>query len=140
MYLLDTHVVSALRKAGTPLADSALVAWAGSVESRSLYIASITVLELEIGVQRMERKDPRQGQILREWLTQKVLTAFAGRVLPFDLIAAQYCARLHVPNPRSDRDSFIAAIGRTCDMIVVTRNVRDFESMGVELFNPWQEP
>ena len=139
MFLLDTNVVSELRKAGTSNADVNLSQWASSVESGYLYLSSISVLELEIGVLRMERRDKRQGKVLRSWLANRVLPAFDGRVLPFDLAAAERCARFHVPDPRSDRDSFIAAIAQVHNLIVVTRNIQDFEPLGVSLLNPWQQ-
>jgi len=137
LYLLDTNVVSDLRKAGTPTADSKLIEWASDIESGHLYISSITVLELEIGVQRLERRDKRQGKVLRSWLEDKVYPSFEGRVLPFCIDSAAYCAQLHVPDQRSDRDSFIASIAYVHDMTVATRNLRDFEGMGVSLVNPW---
>ena len=139
MFLLDTSVVSELRKAGTSKADVNLTQWAGSVESGYLYLSSISVLELEIGVLRMERRDKRQGKVLRLWLANRVLPAFDGRVLPFDLAAAECCAQFHVPHPRSDRDSFIAAIAQVHNLTVVTRNIQDFEPLGVPLLNPWQQ-
>jgi predicted nucleic acid-binding protein len=139
VFLLDTDVVFELRKAGTSNADVNLSQWASSVESGYLYLSSISVLELEIGVLRMERRDKRQGKVLRSWLANRVLPAFDGRVLPFDLAAAERCARFHVPDPRSDRDSFIAAIAQVHNLIVVTRNIQDFEPLGVSLLNPWQQ-
>ncbi len=137
MYLLDTNVVSELRKAANNSADPNLVAWASSVEAGSLYISSITLLELEIGVQRVERRDKRQGKVLRNWLSEKVGPAFAGRILPFDSGSAEICAGYHVPNPSSDRDSYIAAIAAQHGMVVATRNERDFASFDVPILNPW---
>jgi predicted nucleic acid-binding protein len=100
VFLLDTNVVSELRKAGTSHADANLTQWAVSVKSGLLYLSSISVLELEVGVLRMERRDKRQGKVLRTWLANRVLPAFEGRVLPFDHVAAERCARFHVPAPR----------------------------------------
>ena len=140
MYLLDTNVVSELRKAGTNSIDSNLEAWAQTIESGHLYITSITVLELEIGVQRIERRDKRQGKVLRNWVDDRVVPSFEDRILAFDESAAIYCAGLHVPDQRSDRDSFISAIAYVHDMSVVTRNTKDFEGMGIELINPWRKP
>jgi len=137
LYLLDTNVVSDLRKAGTPAADPNLIEWASDIESGHLYISSITVLELEIGVQRLERRDKRQGKVLRSWLEDRVYPSFEGRVLAFCLDSAAYCAQLHVPNQRSDRDSFIASIAYVHDMTVATRNLKDFSGMGISLVNPW---
>ena len=85
----------------------------------------------------LERPDPAQGDILRAWIDDRVLPAFAGRVLAIDTRIAQQCARLHVSHPRAERDALIAATARVHNMCVATRNVRDFEPTGVELFNPW---
>ena len=137
MFLLDTNVVSELRRVASGEANEHLITWASSVESSALYLSSVSVLELEIGVQRVERRDRRQGRVLRSWLVDKVRPAFQGRVLPFDEASALICAKYHVPNPRSDRDSFIAAIAESNDMSVVTRNIKDFEPLGVRVLNPW---
>lgn len=115
-----------------------VVNWANSVASGELYISSVTTLELEIHVQRMERRDRRQGRVLRRWLTERVVPAFAGRILPFDAQAAKYCAHYHVPDPRPDRDSFIAAIAQVHSLTVVTRNTADFQPFEVPIFNPWE--
>jgi len=99
MYLLDTNVVSELKKAKSGKADKNIVAWASSVSATSLYLSAITVLELETGILLVERRDPEQGAVLRSWLTAHVLPAFSIRILPVDTAAAQCCAKLHVPAP-----------------------------------------
>ena len=137
MYLLDTNAVSDLRKAGTRSENPGLVAWATGVSNLDLFLSSISVLELEIGVQRVERRDAKQGRVLRRWLSEAVLPAFVDQILSFDLAAALLCAEYHVPNPSSDRDSFIAAIAASHELTVVTRNQRDFAPFGVALINPW---
>ena len=137
MYLLDTNVVSELRKASSGNVSKNVVAWANSVSAARLYLSVITVLELETGVLLVERRDPTQGAILRSWLNKHVLPAFAGRILAVDTAVAQRCAKLHVPDPRSDRDSIIAATALVHGMTVVTRNVDDFVPTGVEILNPW---
>jgi len=139
MYLLDTNVISELRKANTNKADENVVAWAGSVSSSRMFISAITVLELETGILLIERKDPQQGAVLRGWFDSSVLPAFAGRILSFDSAVAQRCAKLHVPDPRSDRDSMIAATALANDLTVVTRNVDDFKATGVKIINPWTD-
>lgn len=138
MFLLDTNVVSELRKAKSGIADRNVVAWATSVRPSSLFLSVITLLELETGVLLMERRDPAQGATLRTWLTGQVLPAFDGRVLAIDAAVAQRCARLHVPDRRSERDSLIAATALVHGMTVVTRNVVDFEQTGALLLDPWQ--
>jgi toxin FitB len=137
MYVLDTNVVSELRKAKAGKADPNVVAWARSVPVPSLYLSAVTVLELEIGVLLVERRDPTQGSLLRTWLLDHVLTAFADRVLAVDTTVAVTCARLHVPDPRADRDALIAATALAHGMKVVTRNVADFEPLDIPVLNPW---
>lgn len=137
MYVLDTNVVSELRKAKSGKADKNVTAWAVSVMPSSLFLSAMTVLELETGILMVERRDPVQGAVLRAWLNDHVLLAFAGRVLAVDMAVAQRCARLHVPDPRADRDALIAATALVHGMMVVTRNVIDFVPTGVQILNPW---
>ena len=138
MYLLDTNVISELRKANSGKANQNVVLWAQGVAASSLYISVITILELETGVLLRERKDPAQGAILRAWLNTHVLPTFTERTIALDTAIAQCCAKLHVPDPRSDRDAIIAATALVHGMTVVTRNVDDFSATGVELLNPWE--
>jgi predicted nucleic acid-binding protein len=135
MYILDTNVVSELRKAKK--ADQNVTKWAQPLPSATLYISVISLLELEIGILLMERRDKEQGAILRAWMNRHVLPTFSGRILAIDTTVAQRCAALHVPNPRSDRDALIAATALVHGLTVATRNVADFEGMGVNLLNPW---
>ncbi len=139
MFVLDTNVVSELRKARHGRADPNVVAWADSVDAGALYISAITVLELEAGVLRMERRDPSQGAMLRTWLDQQVLAEFKDRVLPIDTAVAKRCAGLHVPDPRAERDALIAATALVHGMTVVTRNTMDFASTGAPLIDPWSQ-
>jgi hypothetical protein len=137
MYLLDTNIVSELRRAKAGKADPRLTAWAASVSVASLFLSVITVLELEYGVLLVERRDAAQGAILRSWLDERVAPAFAGRILAVDNTVARRWARLLVPDPRSDRNALIAATALVHGLTVVTRNVADFEPTGVGILNPW---
>jgi len=140
MFLLDTNVVSELRKGNSGKAGKAnakVLAWAGSVAANTLHLSAITILELETGIQLLARRDPKQGAVQRTWLDQHVLPAFNGRILAIDTAVAQRCAQLHVPDPRADRDALIAATALVHGMTVVTRNVDDFKRTGVALLNPW---
>jgi predicted nucleic acid-binding protein len=138
MFLLDTNVVSELRKAGSGRADPNVTRWAASVPTARLFISVITLMELESGVLRMARRDARQGAALRHWLTAQVTPAFAGRVLPVDEVVALRAAALHVPDPRPDSDALIAATALVHGLTVVTRNRVDFEPMAVALLDPWR--
>ena len=137
MFILDTNVVSELRKAKTGRADANVVAWAEVQDPSALFLSAITLLELEMGIRQTERRDRAQGAVLRAWMTDRVLPAFEGRILPVDGPVALCCAALHVPDPRSDRDALIAATGIVHAMAIVTRNVADFAPTGVQIINPW---
>ena len=137
MFLLDTNVVSELRKIRLGKADASVAAWADSLESTDLYLSVITVQELETSVLLAERRDPVQGAVLRAWLNDQVLPTFAGRILPVDTAVALRSARLHVPNQRPVLDALIAATALVHGMTVATRDVADFEQTGARKINPW---
>ena len=138
MYVLDTNVVSELRKIRLGKADSQVAAWADRIEVMDLFLSVITIQELEIGVLLAERRDPSQGAVFRLWLNGHVMPAFSGRILDVDTAVAQRSAKLHIPDPRPVRDGLIAATALVHGMTVVTRNVADFEPTGVPTLNPWR--
>ncbi|WP_375429631.1 type II toxin-antitoxin system VapC family toxin [uncultured Sphingomonas sp.] len=137
MYLLDTNVLSELRKRRSGKIDPAVEAWVGTVDQAQLHLSAMTIMEVELGMAQLERRDHRQAAILRLWLHEKVLPAFAGRILSLDTAIALRCARLHVPDPKSERDAWIAATGLVHDMTIVTRNLVDFVTTGATLLDPW---
>lgn len=137
MYLLDTNVISELRKAKTGKISKNVETWASHVPASTLFLSVITILELELGVRLLERRDTSQGAVLRSWFDDHVLTTFSDRILDINSTVALRCAALHVPNSQSDRDALIAATALVHGMTVVTRNVVDFERTGVEIINPW---
>jgi len=137
MYLLDTNVISELRKAGTSRANEQVINWAKQIPTSHLYISAITILEIEMGILQLERKDPKQAVIYRTWLNEHVLKAFSDRVLSFDTSVALACTQLHVPNPKSERDAMIAATAIIYGLTLVTRNVKDFKHIELDLINPW---
>jgi predicted nucleic acid-binding protein len=137
MFLVDTNVVSELRKVRAGKADERVSRWADSADAADLYLSAITIHELEIGVLLAERKDPPQGRILRAWLSGHVLVAFDGRILPIDTAVAQRSAQLNVPDKRPIQDGLIAATALVHGMTIVTRNVADFAPTGVRVLDPW---
>ena len=137
MFLLDTNVVSELRKAKAGKADRNVAAWAKSAPASSLFVSAVTILELELGVLLAERRDPSQGALLRTWLESHVLAAFADRILPVDTAVARRSAGLHVPDPRPIRDALIAATALVHQLVVVTRDVADFAPTGAQVIDPW---
>lgn len=135
MYLLDTRVVSELRRRDRT--DARVAAWVDATDPAELFVSVVTVLELEMGVLAVERRDASQGALLRRWLEERVLPVFEDRILPIDLQVARRCAGLHVPDRRAERDALVAATALRHAMTVATRNVADFSPMGVAVFDPW---
>ena len=135
--LLDTNVVSELRKVRSGKADGRVAEWARQADITTLYLPAITLMELELGVLLAERRDARQGALLRGWLNEQVLPSFDGRIVAADGAVALRAAAMHVPDPRPMRDALIAATALVHDMTVVTRDVGDFVPCGVSVLNPW---
>lgn len=138
MYLLDTDVVSELRKVKAGKAHPNVAAWSAAVAPTETFLSAISVLDLERGVLRIERRDAAQGAVMRAWMDGHVLPTFGGRILPIDAAVARCCAKLHIPDPRPERDALIAATALIHGMTVVTRNVEDFEPTDVAILNPWE--
>lgn len=136
MFVLDTNVLSELRR--PERADPNVVAWADGIPVAQFFLSAISLLEIERGVLQIERRDAQQGQVLRRWVDEQLLVRFDSRILPVDAAVAMRCARLNIPDPRSERDALIAATALIHGMTVVTRNAGDFAATGVELLNPWQ--
>ena len=138
MFLVDTNVISESRKVRSGRAAPEVVAWLRATDPSTTFISAMSLFELELGVVLIERRDSAQGERLRRWLDHVVRPGFAGRVLAMDASVAVACAALHVPDPVSERDGWIAATGLVHGLTVVTRNVADFAATGVRLFNPWE--
>jgi predicted nucleic acid-binding protein len=134
-YVLDTNVVSALRVRGR---SPSVEAWA-AIPATDQFVTATTIAEIERGVVTKERSDAAQGAVLRRWFQERVLPAFADRMLPFDLPAARILATLRVPEHAPLDDALIAAIAQAAEMTVATRNTKHFEPLGVHCHNPWDQ-
>jgi len=137
MFILDTNVISELRKAGSGKADQNVVFWLSQHNAENLYISTITLMEIELGILRIARRDAVQGQLLRKWMDHHILPEFSDRTISIDIAVALRAAALHVPDPRPERDSLIAATALVHRMVIVTRNGADFLPMGVTVIDPW---
>ena len=138
MFLLDTNVISELRKARAGKANRGVSNWAAGVPAALMFVSVVSLHELEHRVLLAERKDPEKGAVLRAWLDDSVVPAFADRILPIDTETALRSAALHVPNPAPFRDAFIAATALVHGMTVVTRNNKDFDRFeNLVVVNPW---
>ena len=140
MFLLDTNVVSEARRIAVGRADARFERCISNIEPALAYISVVTLIELEIGVMRLEQHDPPSGAVLRRWLEQDVQTAFENRILPVDPATARFAASLHIPDPAPVNDALIAATALARTMSVVTRNTDDFTRFnGLDVINPWTE-
>lgn len=137
MYLLDTNIVSESRKLGTARVDAVASSWLDRIDSAQTFLSAMTLFELERGVQQMERRDAAQGLALRRWLNDRVKATYGTRILPLSATVALICAGLHIPDPNSARDAWIAATAIDAGLTLATRNTGDFVAMGVRLVNPF---
>ncbi|AGB75538.1 MULTISPECIES: type II toxin-antitoxin system VapC family toxin [Rhizobium] len=137
-YLLDTNVVSELRKVGDGKADANVTQWVASQDAGELFISAITILEIERGILSVQRRDASQGARLREWMDSRVRPEFVDRILPIDDAVATRCAHLHIPDRRNEADALIASTALVHGLTIVTRNIKDFDGTGVIIVDPWQ--
>lgn len=138
MFLLETHVVSELRKVSSGKAHPNVIAWNETVDPAETFISTVVLHELEIGVRSVERSDAMAGKVLRHWLKEVVIPAFSGRILPLDEAAAIKAAEWHVLDPKPINDAYIAATAFVRRLTLVSRNTKDFSEMGVPVINPWE--
>ncbi len=139
MYLLDTNIISEIRKINAGRANRGVTDWAKSIDKGLMYMSCISLLEIERGILSLERRDVQQGSLYRSWFENIVKPQFQNRILPIDAETALACAQMHVPDKKSLADSLIAATAKQHNLIVVTRNERDFQFTEVRLLNPFTE-
>jgi hypothetical protein len=137
MFILDTNVLSELRKVALGKANVNVTRWASGLDAKSLYLSAVTIHELELGILRLRPRNALHSAVLRQWMESHVLRAFEGRIIPVDTHVAQRGAALHLPQTRPWADALIAATALVHQMTVVTRNVGDFQTTGAMVLNPW---
>ena len=135
--LLDTNILSELRKLNSDKIHPSVQKWAETTPFSQSYISAISLTEIKMGILSLARKDPTQANRLKLWFENVILQDYQARILPVDEAVALHCASLHIPDKKPINDAFIAATAWVHDLVSVTRNVKDFEQMGVRLLNPF---
>lgn len=135
MFLLDTNVVSELRKGAR--ANARVRSWFAELDDSALFLSVLVAGELRQGVERVRLRDAAQAEHLDRWL-RRLVDDYASRLLPVDTRVAELWGRLNVPDPISTVDGLLAATAIVHDLTLVTRNVKDVARTGVRLFNPFE--
>jgi predicted nucleic acid-binding protein len=135
-YLLDTNIVSELRK---PQPNSNVLAWYSTVRSAELFLSALTIGEIRIGIERLRRRDRSQADRIEEWVTN-LYSRYKDRIIDVDVRVAEEWGRLNVPDPLPVIDGLLAASASVRGWTLVTRNVADLERTGVALLNPFDIP
>ncbi len=139
MFLLDTNIICELRLISKNKGNTNVLKWASQYDSRLFYTNVTVMMEIYRGILRIERRDKIQADILNEWYNERIKTLFKDRILNITPNTAEICAKLHIPDPSPENDAWIAASAIEHNLILVTRNTKDFEGLGIKLFNPFIE-
>ena len=139
MYLLDTNLISEIRKMPKGKCGQGVEQWVKTTSQNLMFTSAVVLMELERGILAMERKDMAQGTMLRTWFEKDVLPAFQSKILSVNEQTAHICAKLHIPDHAHENDAWVAASAIQHNLVLVTRNTDDFARTGVRLLNPFQE-
>jgi predicted nucleic acid-binding protein len=134
-YLLDANVVSELRKGRR--CHAAVRGWFGALDEEDLYLSVLVVGELERGIERIRRRDPKSATRLRRWLSS-LATTFEDRILPVTLPIARTWGKMGAPNPVPTIDGLLAATAHVHGLVLATRNVSQIEALDIEWVNPFE--
>ncbi|WP_228777398.1 type II toxin-antitoxin system VapC family toxin [Lonepinella koalarum] len=137
MFLIDTNVISELRKIPLGDANVNVSEWAMRIPEEHIFISVVSIMEIKRGILTLQRRDPTQAKIIQQWFENIIKAQFQSRILPINLKTAEICATLHAPNKRPENDAWIAAIALEHNLTLATRNVKDFDIAELKIFNPW---
>jgi len=138
MYLIDTNVISEIRKQSRSNEGVKRFFKVASLQNNKLFLSVITIGELRRGIEMIRyRGDLEQADSLEKWL-HIVVQSYAANILDFTVTEAQVWGKLRAPHHQNAIDKQIAATALTYDLVLVTRNIKDFADTGVQLINPWE--
>lgn len=135
MYLLDTNIISEFRKQQKMHPN--VNRWLSNIDLAETFISVITVAEIKTGYLLLQRKDPRQANILQHWFISWVLPNYQSRVLPITTEIALTYAELYIPDKKVAHDALIASTAIHHNLTLVTRNIKDMQNIPVKLLNPF---
>lgn len=133
-YLVDTNVVSELRKGDR--ADAAVRSWFEAVANEEIFLSVLTIGEIRQGVERIRRRDPAAALALDSWVS-RVVETHRDRLVPIDRLVAEEWGRINGPDPLPVVDGLLAATANVVGLTLATRNVGDFERIGVDFVDPF---
>ena len=138
MYLLNTNIISELKKLDSGKIHPQVQRWAYSINLMQTKISVVSIIEIRTGILSLARKGQAQAASLDNWFTNRLLPAYRTRTLSVDTEVALICAQLHIPTKRPINDAYIAATAIAHNLTPVTRNVRDFQGLPLMLENPFE--
>ena len=138
MYLLDTNIISELKKLDSGKIHPQVQRWTYSINLMQTKISVVSITEIRTGILSLARKDQAQAASLDNWFTNRLLPAYRTKTLPVDTKVALIYAQLNVPNKRPINDAYIAATAIAHKLKLVTRNIQDFQGMPITLENPFE--
>ena len=138
MYLLNTNIISELKKLDSGKIHPQVQRWAYSINLMQTKISVVSIIEIRTGILSLARKDQAQAASLDNWFTNRLLPAYRTRTLSVDTEVALICAHLHIPAKRPINDAYISATAIAHNLTLVTRNVRDFQGLPLILENPFE--
>ena len=138
MYLLDTNIISELKKLDSGKIHPQVQRWAYSINLMQTKISVVSITEIRTGILSLARKDQAQAASLDNWFTNRLLPAYRTKTLPVDAKVALIYAQLNVPNKRPINDAYIAATAIAHKLKLVTRNIQDFQGIPITLENPFE--
>lgn len=136
-YLIDTNVISEVRRKS---ANAQVLDWQSGHDLSECWLSVLTLMEIRNGTQRIRKADPEFARKLDTWYQGELLGFYSGRILPVTLEVCETRADFSSDRTLPELDALLAATAKQHNLTLVTRNLKDFEGLGIDLINPWEHP